>query len=113
MHSVWEVDRDRAEELLMGVVVAACAVNGAHKPQMSVDTMTPKDFCLRGHNINEVGRYSNGECRQCARRRIARWKEANPHKVLAEAKARRDAYRSIFGVSYVPNRHRNRKGGDI
>lgn len=67
-------------------------------------TYTMKNICLRGHNIALHGRYSNGECRECARQRVARWKRDNRQSVLADGRARRDAYRQVFGVAYVPNR---------
>jgi hypothetical protein len=67
--------------------------------------MTVKDTCLRGHNISEVGRYqSGGQCKACTRARVAEWKRANRDYVLTSEQARRDLYRQLFGVSYVPNR---------
>jgi len=66
---------------------------------------TMNKFCRRGHNIDLVGRYPHtGKCRECERSRVRAWKQANRDKVLADGAARREAYRQIFGVSYMPNR---------
>jgi hypothetical protein len=68
--------------------------------------MTGQDTCLRGHNIEHVGRYKGGQCRECERARVRLWKHNNRDHVLREDAARRAAYRQVFGVAYVPN---NRK----
>lgn len=67
-------------------------------------TNTIKTICLRGHNIAEIGRYAGGQCRECHRQRVRQWKHDNRAQVLADGAARRDLYRALFGVSYVPNR---------
>lgn len=67
-------------------------------------TNPTKTFCLRGHNINDTGRYRGGQCRECHRQRVRQWKANNRNLVLADGAARRDLYRQLFGVSYVPNR---------
>lgn len=58
-----------------------------------------KHICLRGHNIAEVGRYPNGDCRECSRRRVRAWKAANAARVKADDKADRQAYAQAFGFS--------------
>ena len=68
--------------------------------------MTVKETCLRGHNIATVGRYKGGQCRQCERARVLKWKRANRGLVLANAKADREAYRRVFGWVRGPYRKR-------
>lgn len=54
-----------------------------------------KDTCLRGHNISEVGRYGNGQCRACARAAVQAYKTANRTNVRAYARAYAKAYRAV------------------
>jgi hypothetical protein len=52
-------------------------------------------FCLRGHNISEVGRYKGGQCRACERTRVREWKQQNRAHVLVYARAYAKAYRAV------------------
>lgn len=57
-------------------------------------TDTPKT-CPRGHNISEVGRYKNHQCRECARQSARAYKTANHDRVRAYARAYGKAYRAV------------------
>lgn len=55
----------------------------------------PKNICLRGHNIEMVGRYPGGQCRECERQRVRQWKQDNRAQVTAYARAYSKAYRAV------------------
>jgi hypothetical protein len=74
---------------------------------------TPKPFCLRGHEISIVGRYANGDCRECKREKVKKYYNNNVENILSlknkyrishekEIKQWRDDHKDYF-VQYDKN----------